>query len=40
MIIVMSNIKNFKQYNEGIGSWFKGLITGEKTEDDKIAKTY
>jgi hypothetical protein len=34
----MSKIKNFNQYNEGIGSWFKGLITGEKTEDDKIAK--
>jgi hypothetical protein len=34
----MSKIKSFNQYNEGIGSWFKGLITGEKTEDDKIAK--
>ena len=34
----MSKVKSFNQYNEGIGSWFKGLITGEKTEDDKIAK--
>lgn len=34
----MKNIKNFERFNEGIGSWFKGLITGEKTEDDKISK--
>jgi len=34
----MNNIKSFSQYNEGLGSWLKGLITGEKTEDDKIAK--
>lgn len=34
----MNNIKSFNQYNEGLGSWLKGLITGEKTEDDKIAK--
>jgi hypothetical protein len=31
-------IKRFNQYNEGLGSWLKGLITGEKTDDDKIAK--
>lgn len=34
----MNNIKSFNQYNEGLGSWLKGLITGEKTEDDKIAR--
>jgi hypothetical protein len=34
----MNKIKNFNQYNESLGSWLKGLITGEKTEDDKIAK--
>jgi hypothetical protein len=34
----MNNIKSFIQYNEGLGSWLKGLITGEKTEDDKIAR--
>lgn len=34
----MNNIKSFNQYNEGLGSWLKGLITGEKTEDDKITR--
>lgn len=34
----MKNIKNFERFNEGLGPWFKNLITGEKTEDDKIAK--
>lgn len=34
----MNNIKNFKEYNEGLVSWIKGLLTGEKTDDDKIAK--
>lgn len=34
----MNNIKSFNQYNEGLSSWLKGLITGEKTEDDKIAR--